>query len=88
MVFNDTFNNISVISRWTILLLLEETGVSRKNRPAAVTDKFYQIKLYTLPWAGFKFTSFVLFIFFLVIVLYVLLRFTNLITPLVFSNSS
>jgi uncharacterized DUF497 family protein len=30
MVFNATFNNISVIS-WRSVLLMEETGVSREN---------------------------------------------------------
>ena len=30
MVFNATFNNISVISWWSVLLL-EETGVPREN---------------------------------------------------------
>jgi hypothetical protein len=30
MVFNATFNNISVIS-WRSVLLVEETGVSKKN---------------------------------------------------------
>ena len=35
MVFNDTFNNISVISWWSVLLV-EETGVpGENNRPAA-----------------------------------------------------
>ena len=35
MVFNTTFNNISVISWWTVLLV-EETGVPGENhRPAA-----------------------------------------------------
>jgi hypothetical protein len=35
MTFNTTFNNISVIS-WRSVLLVEETGVSRENhRPAA-----------------------------------------------------
>ena len=35
MVFNATFNNISVIS-WQPVLLMEETGVPRENhRPAA-----------------------------------------------------
>jgi hypothetical protein len=35
MVFNATFNNISVIS-WQSYLLLEETGVPRENyRPAS-----------------------------------------------------
>ena len=36
MVFNATFNNISVIS-WRSVLLVEETGV---------TDKLYHIMLY------------------------------------------
>jgi len=30
MVFNTTFNNISVVSWWSVLLL-EETGVPREN---------------------------------------------------------
>jgi hypothetical protein len=35
MVFDTTFNNISVISWWS-LLLVEEIGVTRENhRPAA-----------------------------------------------------
>ena len=35
LVFNATFNNISVISWWSTLLV-EETGVTRENhRPAA-----------------------------------------------------
>jgi hypothetical protein len=32
MVFNTTFNNISVIS-WQSVLLVEETGVPRENHP-------------------------------------------------------
>jgi len=35
MIFNATFNNISVISWWSVLLV-EETGVPRENHcPAA-----------------------------------------------------
>ena len=35
MVFNDTFNNMSVISWWSVLLV-EETGVPGENHgPAA-----------------------------------------------------
>jgi hypothetical protein len=33
MVFNATFNNISVIS-WRSVLLMEETGVPRENHAA------------------------------------------------------
>jgi GT2 family glycosyltransferase len=44
MVFNATYNNISVIS-WQSVLLMEETGVPVENhRP--VTDKFFNIMLY------------------------------------------
>ena len=39
MAFNATFNNISVIS-WRSVLLVEETGDPGENHlPAAVTDK-------------------------------------------------
>ena len=45
MVFNATFNNISVISLRSVLLM-EETGGPRENhRPVA-----YHIILYTSPW--------------------------------------
>jgi hypothetical protein len=40
MVFNSTFNDISVIS-WRLVLLVEETGV-----PGKTTDEFYHIMLY------------------------------------------
>ena len=46
MVFNATFNNISVISWWSVLMV-EETGVFGKTTELSqVTDKFYHIKLY------------------------------------------
>jgi hypothetical protein len=48
MVFNATFNNISVISSQSDLLE-EETGVPRENHsgtdPPQVTDKLYHIML-------------------------------------------
>jgi hypothetical protein len=43
-VFNATFNNISVIS-WRSVLLVNETGVPGENLPQ-VTDKLYHIMLY------------------------------------------
>jgi hypothetical protein len=46
MVFNPTFNNISVISVQSTLLM-EETGVPGENhRHAHITDKLYHIMLY------------------------------------------
>ena len=45
-VLNTTFNNISVIS-WQSVLLVEKTGVPRENhRPTQVTDKLYHVMLY------------------------------------------
>jgi hypothetical protein len=46
MVFNATFNNISVIS-WLSVLLEEETGVPGENHQPVeqVTDKLYHIML-------------------------------------------
>ena len=52
MVFNTTFNNISVISCRSVLLV-EVTGVPGNNhRPALVTDKFYLILLYRVHLAN------------------------------------
>ena len=46
MVFNATFNNISVIS-WRSVLVVEAIGVPGENhRLSQVTDKLYHIMLY------------------------------------------
>jgi hypothetical protein len=46
MMFNATFDNISVIS-WQSVLLVEETGVPRETTDLPqVTDKLYHITLY------------------------------------------
>ena len=46
MVLNFTFNNISVISWWSVLLVEETGGPGENHRPAQVTDKLYHIMLY------------------------------------------
>jgi hypothetical protein len=46
MMFNATFNNISVIS-WLSILLMEETGAPKENHDLTqVTDKHDHIMLY------------------------------------------
>ena len=54
MVFNATFNTISVISWRSVLLAEESTDLSQ------VTDKLYHIMLCTSPWSTFKLTSVVM----------------------------
>ena len=61
MVFNATFNNISVIS-WRSVLLMEEAEGPRENHwpdwvKLQVTDKLYLIMLYTSPWSRFELTT-------------------------------
>jgi hypothetical protein len=51
MVFNATFNSISVISWRSVLLVEETTDLSQ------VTDKLYHIMLYTSPLSRFEFTT-------------------------------
>ena len=61
MMLNATFNNISVIS-WRSVLLVEETGVPGENHLPQFTDKRYYIMLFQvhLAWTGFELTMLVM----------------------------
>jgi len=57
MVFNATFNNISVIS-WQSVLLMEGTGGSEENNQHVASHwQLYHIKLYTSPCSRFELTT-------------------------------
>jgi hypothetical protein len=45
MVFNATFNNISVIC-WRSVLLVDETGVPGENHRSVGTEKLYHIMMH------------------------------------------
>jgi len=47
MVFNATFNNILVISWWSVLLVEETGGPEKTTDMSQVIDKLYHVMLYT-----------------------------------------
>ena len=62
MIFNTTFNNISVMS-WRSVLLVEKPEYPKKKPTdlPKINDKLYHIMLYRghLAWAGFELTTWV-----------------------------
>ena len=61
MVFNATFNNISVISWWSVLLVEEARVPEETTYMSQNTDQLYHIILYRvhLAWEGFELTTLV-----------------------------
>jgi len=54
LVFNATFNNISVIL-WQSFLLVEETGVTRENKPPTChKSNYHMIMTTTVPEYTYK----------------------------------
>ena len=63
MMYNVTFNNISVIS-WRLVLLIEESGVPGENYQLAASRRQTSITLccikYISPWVGLELTTLVM----------------------------
>ena len=57
LMFNATFNNISVKSRRSVLLVEETDDSEKTTELSQVTDKLYHTMLYTSPRLRFELTT-------------------------------
>jgi hypothetical protein len=57
MMFNATFNNISAILLWSVLLVEETGGPGENHRPVASHWQTLSLKCCILAWAGFELTT-------------------------------
>ena len=57
LMLNATFNNISGIKWWSVLIVEENGGPGETTNLSQVSDKLYHILLYTSTWSRFELTT-------------------------------